>query len=528
MKKLSLLFAALLAVSMSFATTVTKTVESLATELSWTNSTVCTPFALDNAITVSTTATDANTGKYFSNGQQIRLYQTGCATITLTAGEGYSISSVALTYASQNTGILLDATGATYESGTDFAVNAQAVTFSVGNSGEATNGQARITEFSVTYNAGGETPVIPVDTTVVPVDTTVVPVDTTTIVYNTCADVNAVTANTNMTLGEVTVVYAKGTHIYVKDATATTLVYTTKYSTLKAGDRVSGIAGQAKLYRGLPELAATTELADLVITEGEAPVIFDAQAAPTAANINQVMMFRGVQMPTASFTTTYATNITGIFAGEEVAFRNNWKEAYDFDSTQIYNILGCVAIYNSTIQVYAAQIIEKPELYPVAFLDWDGTVLTRDSIARGAAATAPAAPVREGYEFLGWSKDYSNIQGEMFIIALYEQEQAPVEGILVSYIDGVDNSLIGNDTIVLNIPEAPIHEGYTFQGWMTVVGNPEDGITIQAKYQNNDPTQVQQQTYVPEAGETRKVFENGKVYVVRDGKTFTMQGQEVR
>ena len=196
----------------------------------------------------------------------------------------------------------------------------------------------------------------------------------TPVVYNTCADVNAVSANTNMTLNEVTVVFIKGSNIYVKDETGTTLVYTNAYSDLVPGDRVSGIAGQAKLYNGLPELAASTAFADLTVVPGDAPVIFDAQAAPTADNVNEVMMFRGVQMPTASFTTARATNINGTFAGEQVAFRNNWKEAFDFDSTKTYTMLGCVAIYNGNIQVYVTNIEE--EVAPVQHYyiknNWNG------------------------------------------------------------------------------------------------------------------------------------------------------------
>ena len=142
------------------ATTVTKTVADLAVEKSFTNGEVCTPFDLDDVIAVSTSATDANTGKYYSNGEQIRLYQTGAATMTLTAAEGYKISSVTVTYVSQNTGIFTEAA-----SGEAVAFdNVQSATFTVGNSGSASNGQVRITEFTVVYDAAGETPVTPVET----------------------------------------------------------------------------------------------------------------------------------------------------------------------------------------------------------------------------------------------------------------------------------------------------------------------------------------------------------------------------
>ena len=154
MRKIFSLIAAVLFAGSMMATTVTKTVADLATEHSFTNSEVCTPFDLDEVIAVSTEATDANTGKYYSNGEQIRLYQTGAAKLILTAADGYKISSVTLEYASQNTGILVEAA-----SGEAVAFeNVQSATFTVGNSGSATNGQARITSFSVTYAADGEVP----------------------------------------------------------------------------------------------------------------------------------------------------------------------------------------------------------------------------------------------------------------------------------------------------------------------------------------------------------------------------------
>ena len=175
---------------------------------------------------------------------------------------------------------------------------------------------------------------------------------------NTCAEVNAITENTNMVLGEVSVVFVKGAYVYVEDATATTLVYTNWYGDLKPGDRVQGIAGTTKLYNGLPELVPATPFADLVVTEGEARAIKDATAAPTTADINKVLMFRNVAMPTASYAQGTASNITGVFEGEDVIFRNGWKEAYDFDSTKTYTMLGCVGIYNGTIQVLVTNFEE--------------------------------------------------------------------------------------------------------------------------------------------------------------------------
>jgi hypothetical protein len=156
MRKLFSLIAAVLFAGSMMATTVTKTVAELAQEKSFTSGAVCTPFDLDDVISVSTEASDANTGKYYSNGEQIRLYQTGGAKIIFTAAEGHAINSITLTYDSQNTGILLEA-----ESGVAVGFDdVQSATFTVGNSGGATNGQARITAISVTYD-GSDTTVVP-------------------------------------------------------------------------------------------------------------------------------------------------------------------------------------------------------------------------------------------------------------------------------------------------------------------------------------------------------------------------------
>ena len=230
----------------------------------------------------------------------------------------------------------------------------------------------------------------------------------TPVVYSTCADVNAVSANTEMTLGEVTVVFAKGSNIYVQDATGITLVYNNNYSTLKAGDRVSGIAGTAKLYNGLPELAATTAADQLVVTEGTAPVIPDATAAITAADVNKVFMLRHMQMPQGAAFTTSATNIAVTFYGTEIQLRNNWKEAFTFDENREYTMLGCVAIYNGTVQVYVTDFeveYADDETLPFTF---DANIWSTDDLPLFAAWTW--AEGGEGQ----WTNFFKHVDGTVY------------------------------------------------------------------------------------------------------------------
>ena len=54
------------------------------------------------------------------------------------------------------------------------------------------------------------------------------------------------------------------------------------------------------------------------------------------------------------------------------------------------------------------------------FLDWEGTILKTEQVEDGCSATAPATPVREGYTFTGWDKDFSNVQSDLIVTAQYE------------------------------------------------------------------------------------------------------------
>ena len=161
MKKLSFLLMAMLFSVMSFAqTTVTKTTTDLVTEHSWTVSagstigTLATEFALDEVVTISTSG-EANCGTIWGTApnNDYRLYQNKAGDITITVKSGYQLKTINLTYTINNNGTLLDGI-TTVASGTDLDVTGlTSKTLVVGNTGSKTNGQVRITQFSVTYVA---------------------------------------------------------------------------------------------------------------------------------------------------------------------------------------------------------------------------------------------------------------------------------------------------------------------------------------------------------------------------------------
>lgn len=55
----------------------------------------------------------------------------------------------------------------------------------------------------------------------------------------------------------------------------------------------------------------------------------------------------------------------------------------------------------------------------VMFEDWDGKVISTQTITTGNDATLPDSPSRQGYEFCGWNGRYTNITNDSTVIAQY-------------------------------------------------------------------------------------------------------------
>ena len=80
------------------------------------------------------------------------------------------------------------------------------------------------------------------------------------------------------------------------------------------------------------------------------------------------------------------------------------------------NAAGTVTFTNLVYTVTYEIPITK---YTVTFKDWDGTILSTQTIEEGKSATPPTTPTRVGYKFDGWDKSYSNVTSNLTITATY-------------------------------------------------------------------------------------------------------------
>ena len=108
------------------------------------------------------------------------------------------------------------------------------------------------------------------------------------------------------------------------------------------------------------------------------------------------------------------------------------------------------------------------------------------------------------------------------IVGMTNQEETDLN---VNYIDN-NSELLGTETVTLHLPEAPEIEGFTFLKWQVAGGDLEDGIYIQAVYTaNSEGTPA---VYTNPTNSAQKLIRKGNVYILRDDKTYTLTGQEVK
>lgn len=163
--------------------------------------------------------------------------------------------------------------------------------------------------------------------------------------------------------------------------------------------------------------------------------------------------------------------------------------------------------------------------YSVRFVDWDNTLLKEEIVRESASATPPENPIREGYIFKGWDKDYTNVNNDITIKALYERDAVYYT---VTFLDWDGTELFveqveeGKDAIGPLV--LPIREGYTFTGWSKPITNIHSDLTVIAQYQLNEGIEdVQVNGSTP-----NKIMTDGQIYILRGNKIYTIQGQEVK
>jgi uncharacterized repeat protein (TIGR02543 family) len=121
--------------------------------------------------------------------------------------------------------------------------------------------------------------------------------------------------------------------------------------------------------------------------------------------------------------------------------------------------------------------------YTVRFVDYNGTELSKQTVAHGGNAVAPANPTRTGYTFAGWDVSYNNITKDTTVTATYTAKTYTVN------FKDYDGTILKTQTVShggsATAPANPTRDGYTFAGWDVSYNNITANTNVMATYTKN-------------------------------------------
>ncbi len=128
-----------------------------------------------------------------------------------------------------------------------------------------------------------------------------------------------------------------------------------------------------------------------------------------------------------------------------------------------YTFTGWDKSYTNITENVDINAKEAISTYQVTFKDYEKTISVV-TVNHGTTATAPSPTVREGYNFVGWDKDFSQVVHDLVVTALYERIQLTVK--YYNYYNNIIKEETVNYGEYLTPPTAPIVEGATFDCWL--------------------------------------------------------------
>jgi hypothetical protein len=152
-----------------------------------------------------------------------------------------------------------------------------------------------------------------------------------------------------------------------------------------------------------------------------------------------------------------------------------------------WSFLGWDTAFDNVTQDITVTAVYQPEgeSCTVTFVDWDGTVLSTQQVVIGYGAIAPADPVREGYTFIGWDCDFSSVTGDLTVTAQYAINTYTVT--FVDWDGTVLSTQTVEYGSAAAAPADPEREGYTFIGWDCDFSSVIGDLTVTAIYEENVP-----------------------------------------
>ncbi len=128
----------------------------------------------------------------------------------------------------------------------------------------------------------------------------------------------------------------------------------------------------------------------------------------------------------------------------------------------------------------------EENIYYVFFYNIDGEIIATETTTYNGTVDAPDDPIREGYTFTGWSESFEIVKANIFLVATYDTNNYQVvfkdyDGSIIYFED-----VVYQDSA--NSPDIPVREGYTFIGWDLDISEITEDLIVTAEYEINQFT----------------------------------------
>ncbi|MBR0303670.1 MAG: chitobiase/beta-hexosaminidase C-terminal domain-containing protein, partial [Clostridia bacterium] len=198
--------------------------------------------------------------------------------------------------------------------------------------------------------------------------------------------------------------------------------------------------------------------------------------------------FAGKQLTLYVYKVDEASDFTNEYIGQTVTDENG---AYSFTfklreepSVKTGDMTVAIGIEGSN-NMMVIDTIEAPKpTYEVNFYIDGQKIGETQQVEKGRAAVLPENPEKEGYTFVGWDADTTNIQANADFTALFVKNKYTV--VFVDFVAETVNVKEFYHGDVLTDPEITPVEGYIFAGWNEIDGEDAvvtENMVLTAKYE---------------------------------------------
>ena len=173
----------------------------------------------------------------------------------------------------------------------------------------------------------------------------------------------------------------------------------------------------------------------------------------------------------------------------QIAIKNDGSYSYTFIpretiSAKTGDYTVALALEGAENPVFLDKIFAPKPQYTVTFKDNEGKIIKTQTVSEGQSATAPKAPAKEHYTFIGWDFGVTNIKDDIEITAQYTKNKYSVAYVNWETKEAETRVFSYGDAI--EYPDETKIEGYDFVGWTTLDGKKvteiTDNIVVQANY----------------------------------------------